>query len=77
MRSVMKDGSRCKIGVVRGYVVSFQARVVHEAYSGVHWKVEPQRVIVPYAKYFLMTMVTFLKYHETREILWEATATMW
>ena len=57
--------------------MSFQARVVHEAYSGVHWKVEPQRVIVPYAKYFLMTMVTFLKYHETREILWEATATMW
>ncbi len=77
MRSVMKDGSRCKIGVARGYVVSFQARVIDGVYSGVRWKAEPQRVIVPYAKYSPIIMVTFLKYHETREILWEATATMW
>ena len=45
--------------------------------SEIRWKAEPKRVIVPYAKAFIPNIVHGLEYGGTREILSEATTTMW
>ncbi len=45
--------------------------------SEIHWKVEPKKVIVLYAKALISIIVHGLKYGGTREILSEATTTMW